>query len=410
MSTDTGAEVAEKGRVSAPAVRRARPALRVLGTSVTQTRAMTEAARQELGLAFDFITLDGMQAQRQGALRPDSFDVYDQWFHDVDLIWPTGSVQPIDVRRIDRWDEINALPKTGRLRPDLPLARGGDPSQRLYVQLDGSLDKKPSDHISMVPTVHNADSFAVVGCDPAEITSWGALLDPDWSGRVVLQRDAAIGSLDMALALQARGVLQSADLGDLTLEEIDALTEEVGAYDQRGHFRCIWADESEAVAALQGEPPMIGSLWWSGFTKLRARGVPVSMVTPAEGYRGWFGGLALSSRLDDWARDAAYDYINWWLDGRAGAIMMRSGAYMSNPNAVRPHVSAVEWDFWYEGLPAAEDILDAKGNALFRKGERREGGKYSDRMSRIRVWDNIMIEHNYLVRRWESALGLGGGR
>ena len=125
MSTDTGAEVAEKGRVSAPAVRRARPALRVLGTSVTQTRAMTEAARQELGLAFDFITLDGMQAQRQGALRPDSFDVYDQWFHDVDLIWPTGSVQPIDVRRIDRWDEINALPKTGRLRPDLPLARGG---------------------------------------------------------------------------------------------------------------------------------------------------------------------------------------------------------------------------------------------------------------------------------------------
>ena len=404
------AEVFDKGRVSAPAVRRARPALRVLGTSVTQTRAMTEAACEELGLEFDFITLDGMQAQRQGALRPDSFDVYDQWFHDVDLIWPTGSVQPIDVRRIDRWDEINALPKTGRLRPDLPLARGGDPSQRLYVQLDGSLDKKPSCHISMVPTVHNADSFAVVGRDPEEITSWGALLDPDWSGRVVLQRDAAIGSLDMVLALQARGEMQSADLGDLTLEEIDALTEEVGAYHQRGHFRCIWADESEAVAAMQGERPMIGSLWWSGFTKLRAQGVPVSMVTPVEGYRGWFGGLALSSRLDDWARDAAYDYINWWLDGRAGAIMMRSGAYMSNPNAVRPHVSAVEWDFWYEGLPAAEDILDAKGNALFRKGERREGGKYSDRMSRIRVWDNIMIEHNYLVRRWESALGLGGGR
>ncbi len=395
--------------LAAPALRRPHPPLRVLGTSVTQRRAVTRAAEEDLGIAFDFITRDGTEAQRQGALRPGSFDVYDQWFHDVDLIWPTGSIRPIDVRRIARWDEINALPKTGRLRPDLPRARGGDPSRRLWVQLDGALGETPSDQISMVPTVHNADSFALIGADPATVTSWGALLDPAWAGRVVLQSDAAIGSLDMLLALQARGELQAADLGDLTLEEIDELTDRVAGYVRAGHFRCIWADEAEAVAAMRGGGRLIGSLWWSGVTRLRAEGAEVAMATPAEGYRGWFGGLALSSSASDWALGAAYDYLNWWLGGRPGAIMARAGAYMSNPSAVRPCLSAAEWAFWYEGQPATTEIRDPDGQVIFGLGARREGGDYAARMSRVTVWDTVMNEHNYLVRRWEHALGLGAG-
>ena len=110
------------GAVKAPAVHRPRAPLRVLGTSVTQTPELKRAAEKDLGLKIEFITLDGTEAQRQGALNPASFDVYDQWFHDIDLIWPTGSIRAIDIGRIDRWDEINALPKTGRLAPDLPAA------------------------------------------------------------------------------------------------------------------------------------------------------------------------------------------------------------------------------------------------------------------------------------------------
>ncbi len=392
----------------APAVRRSRGPLRVLGTSVTQTRAIKQAAAEDLGLAFDFITRDGTEAQRQGALRPDTFDVYDQWFHDIDLIWSTGSVQPIDITRITRWEEINDLPKTGRLRADLPRPLGGDPSKRLFVQLDGSLGDAPSARISMVPTAHNADSFAVIGCDPATVGSWGVLLDPDWSGRIILQRDAAIGCLDMLLAMQARGELLGADLGDLSLEEIRALTERLRELVQRGHFRCVWADEAEAVlamqAAAQSGTPMLGSMWWSGLTRLRASGTPVSMVTPAEGYRGWFGGLALSALVGDWARDAAYDFINWWLDGRPGAMMARSGAYIANPDPVRRYLSTDEWGFWYEGKPAHADIRDQDGSVIYRSGDRREGGDYVQRMSRVRVWDTVMNEHNYLVRLWESAL------
>ncbi|MBN9673863.1 ABC transporter substrate-binding protein [Roseibium aggregatum] len=390
--------------ISAPAVKRRRPALRVLGTSVTQLSAIKAAAEEDLGLDLELITLDGTEAQRRGALHPESFDVYDQWFHDIDLIWPTGSIQYIDINRIHRWDEINALPKTGRLKPEFPRARGGDPAKRLFVQLDGSLGDMASDRVSMVPTVHNADSFAVVGADAGEVDSWAALLDPAWAGRVVLQADAAIGSLDMLLALEASGELHAGDLGDLTLEEIDSLIEKLRGYRDRGHFRRFWSDEDEAVDAMMQDGPIIGSLWWSGVTRLRSMGKEVTMVTPREGYRGWFGGLALSVHVDKWLKDAAYDYLNWWLEGRPGAIMARSGAYMANPDAVRPYLDEAEWDFWYEGKPAGDDIRGQDGSILYARGSVREGGSYQQRMSRVTVWDTVMNEHNYLVRRWEHSL------
>lgn len=401
-SSDIGLK--ERPVLAAPAVRLSRPPLRILGTSVTQIEPIMRAAEEDLDLKYEFITLDGTEAQRRGALSPDSFDIYDQWFHDIDLIWPTASIQPIDIKRINRWDQINDLPKKGRLKPGMPRATGGDPSQRLFVQLDNSLGNLQSERISMVPTVHNADGFAVVGTEATSIDSWGALLEPEWAGRVVLQSDAAIGSLDMILALMSRGELTVRDPGNLTLEEIDRLIELLKAYEQAGHFRCIWADEEEAVSAMRKNKPTIGSLWWSGVIKLRALGASVRMVTPKEGYRGWFGGLALSARLDDWSRDAAYDYINWWLDGKPGAIMARAGAYMSNPDSVRPWLSEEEWAFWYEGKPAAVPITNPSGQAIYETGSVREGGSYEERMARVAVWDTVMEEHNYLVRRWENAL------
>lgn len=391
-----------KSAVSAPAVRRWKAPLRVLGTSVTQIPAVKAAAEADLGIALDFITLDGAAAQRRGALSPDSFDVYDQWFHDLDLVWPTGSLQPIDINRITRWDEINALPKTGRVVPSAKKAPGADPSQKIFVQLDGSLSSVPTDHVSMVPTVHNADGFAALG--DVEVSSWGAFLDPAWAGRVALQSDPAIGALDMLLALQARGVMHPENIGDLMLEEIDSLIRHLTAYRAAGQFRSIWTDEAEAVSVMREGGPMIGSLWWSGAIKLKAEGIPVRMILPKEGCRGWFGGLALSVHLGNQEKDAAYEYLNWWLDGRPGAILARHGAYMANHDPVRAALSADEWDFWYEGLPARSPIRDSEGREIYRVGDSREGGSYTDKMSQVIVWDTVMTEHNYLMRRWANAL------
>ena len=209
----------------------------------------------------------------------------------------------------------------------------------------------------------------------------------------------------MALALEAKGERHFRDIGNLSLEEIDALSVSLGDYVAQGHFRGFWADEEAARRLMRKDGPAIGSMWWSALVEMRARGIPATMATPREGYRGWYGGMALSARLAPRLADPAYEYLNWWLDGFAGSVIARNGSYISNPASVRDHLSAAEWSFWYEGAPAAGDINDPAGRTIFAKGERREGGAYADRMSRVTVWDTVMDEHNYLVRRWSEAIG-----
>ena len=386
-----------------PSVGKAVPKLRVLGTAVTQSDVIKLAAEKDLDIKLDFICLDGTEAQRRGALAPHSFDIYDQWFHDLDLVWPSGSLRGIDIERIGAWHNINDLPKTGRLSPSKPNIPGGDPSKRLYVQLDKSLGDSPTDQISMLPTVHNADGFAAIGNTASSLTSWCDLLDPNRSGKVILQRDAAIGILEILLALISSEKISITDPGNLSLEEIDTLICLMNRYIERGQFRCIWADEAEAVTAVKTEHDLIGSLWWSGAMKLRRSGLDVRIIEPKEGCRGWYGGMSLSSRLEGRDLDAAYEYLNWWIDGYAGAVMARQGSYISNPMATKNHLSEHEWDFWYDGKPASAPIRDHEGQIIYEIGDRRSGS-YAERMEKIILWNTVMTEHNYLVRKWENAL------
>lgn len=390
--------------LAAPSINQPKQVLRILGTSVTHIDYLRTAAEADLGIKIEFTTLNGTEAQRRGVLSPTSFDLYDQWFHDIDLIWPTGAIQPIDIERIECWNDIGELPKRGRLSSGQISAPGGDPSQKLFVQRDGTLSNEPTNQISMVPTVHNADSFGTIGTGSVDIQSWACLIDPRWSGSIVLQSDAAIGCLDMLMALGASNDMEFQDLGNLTLSEIDLLARKLTASRSSGQFKSFWADEAEAVSAFQSDKPVIGSLWWSGLVKLRALGVPVTMATPIEGYRGWFGGISLSRQAKGRALDLSYDYLNWWLSGPPGALMAKYGSYMSNASAVRAHLSPNEWDFWYEGRPASAPILDPNGVEIFGIGESRGGGSYYERMSRVSVWNSVMQEHNYLVRSWDNAI------
>jgi putative spermidine/putrescine transport system substrate-binding protein len=77
---------------------------------------------------------------------------------------------------------------------------------------------------------------------------------------------------------------------------------------------------------------------------------------------------------------------------------------MSVRERTRRHLSEAEWDYWYEGKPARADLPDPFGETCVRAGEVRGGGSYIDRMSRVRVWNTIMDDHNYLARRWNEFL------
>ena len=137
---------------------------------------------------------------------------------------------------------------------------------------------------------------------------------------------------------------------------------------------------------------------------LNGAGVPVRYAAPREGYRGWHGVLCLSSKTSGYALDAAYDYMNWWLDGWAGAYMSRQGYYISVPEPTRNFLQPDEWDYWYCGKQAARDLPGADGKIAVRAGARRTGGSYEDRFKNVAVWNTVMDSYEYSLIRWYELL------
>jgi putative spermidine/putrescine transport system substrate-binding protein len=172
-----------------------------------------------------------------------------------------------------------------------------------------------------------------------------------------------------------------------------------------GYFCGFWKTALEAAEMMLTGQSAIQSMWSPGVSQLRRRGFPVREAAPQEGYRAWHGGMCLSAHLSGRTLDIAYDYLNWWLEGWAGAVMARQGYYMSIPERVREHLSVAEWNYWYEGEAATEDLCGPHGEKTIGKGEIRSGGAYRQRASRIAVWNTTMDEHNYLVRRWTQLVG-----
>ena len=277
--------------------------------------------------------------------------------------------------------------------------------RKLYVQPGGFLGPKPSRYISMLPTVHNMDSFGydsrVFGEGPDVRPSWAWLLDRRAKGRIALVDEPAIGFFDAALAAEATGELQFADIGNMTIDEINALMKLLEDRRAEGYFRATWRDGSEAAELAESGSVAVQSMWAPVYGKLGKARAHFVESAPVEGYRAWHGGGSLSRHLRGADLDMAYEYLNWWLSGFAGAVMARQGYYISNPARARQWMAPEEWAYWYEGAAAARDLSGPDGEVAVRAGERRAGGPYVDRARRIVIWNTVMDEYNYAARAWD---------
>ncbi len=122
---------------------------------------------------------------------------------------------------------------------------------------------------------------------------------------------------------------------------------------------------------------------------------------PEEGYRAWHGGQSIARHVSGPQLEMAYEYLDWWLSGWAGAVMARQGYYISAPAALKAHLTPAEWAYWYDGREAAEDLVGVDGvTVVVHKGEKRPGGSYAERARRIAVWNTVMDEYNSASRLW----------
>lgn len=385
------------------------PTLRVLGTTVTLREDIRQRAQVELGFDIEYQVCDLQTAQRRAVLEPESYDIYDQWFHDLDFAWPTNVLQPIEVSRLSNWDSVNSLARLGALPGACRECTGSAPVDKLYVQSNGRLAAHPTDTISMLPLTHNADSF-IYDQDQLpkplneEAESWAWLVSPAWKGRVGLQSDASIGGMDARMALSAAGLARFADLSNPSLSEIDLFAQKFSELRAAGYFKRFWADDAEGSLLLRDAGVSIQTIWASSSLELNASPRRYKVAEPKEGYRGWAGGMALSRSLRGQGLDRGYAYLNWWLGGWPGAYLSREGFYTFAEQPARGFLSEDEWSYWYAGRPTQSPLYGNDQRLIAGAGARRPGGSYTERVGNIAVWVGIMDEHNYFVRKWDDAL------
>ncbi len=384
--------------------------LRVMGTHVTLQEELRKMAERDLGIELIFQPNGSAAVLQKAAADPSSFDLYEQWSNSINILWHSKSIQPIEVERIKNWKEINSLSKTGKIVPEAKIGLGDAPHKILYVQKDGTIGPNKTNQVTYLPYVHNVDSFGyntdfIAEGKAYETESWSWLLDEKFKGKVAIVNAPTIGVFDLALAVQAKGLMSFKDMGNMTVKELDELFAIIMEYKQKGHFAGFWTSVPQSADYLIQKRVWIESMFSPGVSMARAKGIPVIYAAPKEGYRAWHGVMCLSSKTtDERVKNAAYDYMNWWLSGVPGAFIARQGYYISNPERSRPHMTKEEWDYWYEGRPARVGLKGTDGVVSVQAGDIRRGGSYIKRFSNIAVWNTVMKNYDYKLDKWYEFL------
>ena len=210
----------------------------------------------------------------------------------------------------------------------------------------------------------------------------------------------SVGVMDVAMALEARGDVKYGDKGNMTRAEIDKTINIMKDVKRSGQFRAFWTNFDQSVNLMASGEVVIQSMWSPAVTAVRAHGIPCYYAPLQEGYRGWSNGLAPMAHLSGLKLDCAMQYINWFNSGWQGGFIAKQGYYSPVPETAKKFLTQAEWDYWYDGKPAAIDIHDPYGTLMERKGAVRDGGSLWEREGRIAVWNTVMYEDRYLTRRW----------
>ena len=382
--------------------------LRFIGTGVAQTKGIKEKIEADLGFTVEMTPLSTEENNRKAITQPNQWDIFDGEYFSLPLVVPSGNIQPIDVKKITQFDKIVPFFTTGKF-DGMPVetSQGTAPYKVMYLTGPDSSEfaSGQTDYATLLPFQYNADTLGwrpdLVG---AEIKSWAQLFDEQFKGKTSILDIPSIGIMDAAMVIEASGLMTFGDKGNMTKAELDEVTKILIEQKRNGQFRAFWKTFDESVNLMASGEVLLQSMWSPAVTAVRARGLDCQYGPLDEGYRGWGGGVGLSKNLSGIELDAAYEYLNWMMDGWLGAYLGRQGYYSAAPETAKQYMEAYEWDFWYEGLPASQDIVDPFGTKIADAGAVRDGGAFKDRVGNIVCWNSVMDEQTYLVQKWNEFI------
>ncbi len=378
------------------------------GPPVAAIPQIGEQATKDLGFTIRMQATENADLLNRFLSQSSAVDVGDVSIVFMKYVVGRNVLQAIPVSKYKYWDQTIPLFTKG-VYPDGRKAstQGVAPYSVLYATgADGQkFSKGPSDWLTGIPTITNADTLGIrpdlVG---RQISSWADLISPEFKGRAALQDQPTVGVIDVSMAVEASGHLQYENKGNMTRDEIDKTIDLMREIKKSGQFRSFWTTFDQSVNLMASGEVVIQSMWSPAVTAVRTRGIPCIFQPLKEGYRGWGYTLAPMKHLTGLKLDCFYEYMNWYTSGFQGAFIAREGYYSSVPENARKFLTEAEWDYWYGGKPAASDIVDPFGKLVEKAGRTRDGGAVWERMGNIAVWNSVMDEDRYLTRRWNEFI------
>ncbi|MEX0755474.1 MAG: extracellular solute-binding protein [Actinomycetota bacterium] len=191
-----------------------------------------------------------------------------------------GLYQPLDVSRLEHWDEIWPSMK------ELP-----------GVQVDGEVYLVPVD-AGTAGIMYDADEITT----PPD--SWTDLFDPQYEGRAAIE-DLSVTAIDIgALATGIENPLE------MTPDQLESVKQYL--IDNKGNFRTFWKGEA-AVKSLFKNGEIVIASGYPGIAKdLRKDGVNVQFAAAKEGQMLWACGYGIYKDANPEAIDAAYALLNYY--------------------------------------------------------------------------------------------------
>lgn len=380
--------------------------IRYAGTGVNAFRELSEKCKEDIGINIQYTTLTSDDVVKRAVTQPTSFDLLDSEYWMLKKIVPSGNLRGMDVSRVANYDKVVPIFTKGELPDGTKTSRTGIAPIKVSYLTDGEsteFAEEPTDFMTLIPTVYNADTLGIrpdlIG---RPIESWAELLNPEFKGKASILNIPSIGIMDAGMVAQATGEVSYEDMGNMTQEEIDKTIALMIEAKQAGQFRALWKEFNESVNLMASGEVVIQSMWSPAVTKVRSQGVDCVYQPLNEGYRAWAAGLGIPTHVEGKMLDACYEFINWYLSGWAGAFLNRQGYYTAVLETAQANMDPWEWNYWMEGAEAENAVVAPTGEEIAKAGEIRDGGSYWDRMGSVAVWNTVMDEDRYMVRKWNE--------
>jgi putative spermidine/putrescine transport system substrate-binding protein len=382
--------------------------LRYLGTAVNQSDDINKKLKADTGITLEYISATTDDVTKRVITQPNSFDVLDTEYFSLKKLIPSKNILPMDAKKIKEFDNITPVFTKGELPNGKKIGdQGTAPKKVMFLEGKDSTTfaKGVTEWITLIPTVYNADTLGIrPDLIKRTISSWAELLNPEFKGKASILNIPSIGIMDAAMVVEAMGVHKYADKGNMTKAEIDLTMKTLTEAKKAGQFRAFWKDFNESVNLMASGETVIQSMWSPAVTAVRTKGIPCVFQPLKEGYRSWASGFCLSKGTTPKQAEWAYEFVNWFLSGWAGAYLNRQGYYSAVLSTAKANMEPYEWAYWMEGKPAEKDIKAPDGQLLEKAGAVRDGGSYDDRMGNVACWNAVMDENDYMVRKWNEFI------